>query len=716
MLLVFSDQTPVSPTRPLRFGTPPGPALLRQNLPWLQVISDPLRAEVRRIGLTNSLPTYALFDLCSMPQAISSVRQLRNGTSLVAVRGRMVPNDATDAFDELWVARRLLDLLGRDHPQQPLPRQWRHPSIVAETWRHGQRVERLAVVFSRLPEPGVLDVADFGRTCREGAPAASLHVPGEIEATLEPSAAALPALLTELARMGRQRVLLVDNGGDIDALASELASVGLLGGYLGTARRTVPEAARSVPMYLWFEAEDFRGPELQLPHAGEICAFVPVGLQGESPTDAADRVQLLRQRGITAVVPRFHIPVPATREWQTLAAQAPLRHQVNEPLDGSHPIFMLPGWSIADAPEQLASWRAGNRWPAPSASAPTAVPSYSLGGLRLVLDGYMRHARTNSSDCHSRDLIVEFLRDLGTANLELHPTYPFLAWRGESMLHLVNRAIEVRLASVTATPETLFQAIRHTALAGGKRIRPILALGVAAAHGVELDAALPAALALEWLHTASLVQDDLPCMDDDPVRRRTASAHVRHGEGVALLASDALVAMAFEDLAGLASHRNVGGGRASELVAAVARELGATGIVGGQALDLMARERGVSDLRTLVETHRRKTAPLFRLAATAGAILSGLPAAERARLEDSLARLGLAFQIVDDLLDAGGRLGRPPGSDARERRMTFATVLKRERALHVAERLAGPFAGLGGKEPFRTAFARLADVVVTRTG
>jgi geranylgeranyl pyrophosphate synthase len=237
---------------------------------------------------------------------------------------------------------------------------------------------------------------------------------------------------------------------------------------------------------------------------------------------------------------------------------------------------------------------------------------------------------------------------------------------------------------------------------------------------VPFATALAAALSLEWLHTASLVQDDLPCMDDDPVRRRTPSAHVRHGEGLALLASDALVALAFEDVAALARDPAVGAERAATLLAALARELGAGGTVGGQALDLLARERGVTDLRTLLEIHRHKTAPLFRLAATVGAVLADLPPARRAALEATLASLGVAFQIVDDLLDAaprpGNGLGRPLGSDARARRATFATAVRHERARDLARTLAVPFATLGGAEPLRTAFARLAEFVVVRSG
>lgn len=715
--------TPTAPApsshRPVGFLAPPGPALLEQNLAQVQVVSDPSRRELERIARSGG-PIHALFDLPTMPRAVAAARHLRlRGTAVIAVRGRTVPASVGDAFSQLYLGDRFADLLAESATGLAWPARWRHPVLSADVVRAGGRSERLGVIFSRLPEPGILDVPDLGRAgIREGAVAGTLGTARGREA-IDVEADAIPSILAELRRAGRSRVLLVDLGGEVERLALALARAGVLGGFFGQARSAIPPPilAAGVPLYTWFEVEDV--PRTVVPAACHGCAYVPVALPGERPTDADARVASVRAAGYSAIVPRHHLPVPATAEWERIAVRFPVRHRPGEPLDGTGPIFALPGWDAAAAPRRLAAWQAGNRWPE---APPTAAPltPYSLASLRIVLDGILHDARGGAPDHHARDLFAELRGALGPGPFEAGEAYPFLAWNGESLLAVVNRAVAARMQSLTDIPDALTRAVRHTTLAGGKRIRPILALAVAGACGVGPATALPAALALEWLHTASLIQDDLPSMDDDPVRRRVASAHVRHGEGMALLASDALVALAFADLARLADDAAVGPRKASTLIAAVAREMGAAGVVGGQARDLLARDTPRIDLAVLLDIHRRKTAPLFRLAATVGAVLGDASAGDRRRLEAQLADLGVAFQIVDDLLDADDgdarAFGRRPGSDARQRRRTFATALCDDAARTLAATLVAPLTSVTRGPTALLALAKVAGFVLSRRG
>jgi len=287
--------------------------------------------------------------------------------------------------------------------------------------------------------------------------------------------------------------------------------------------------------------------------------------------------------------------------------------------------------------------------------------------------------------------------------------YPFAAWGGVSVLDLVEDALRARLAALQDVDADLHRAMTHIAAAPGKRLRPVLTIIQAAARGIPPPQSMPAALAIEWLHAASLMQDDLPCMDDEQVRRGGPSAHARHGEGLALLGSDALVALAFEDVAAMANDPDVGPARAAALAGAFATALGARGLVGGQARDLALRGAAPMDLAAVLEAHRGKTAPLFRLTATVAAVLAGDRLEARAEAEASLEAYGLAFQIVDDWLDTGAGLARPAGSDARQGRASAATALTRTQAQVQVGALLEPL--LSAASP---ALTRLAAQLVAR--
>jgi geranylgeranyl diphosphate synthase type II len=217
------------------------------------------------------------------------------------------------------------------------------------------------------------------------------------------------------------------------------------------------------------------------------------------------------------------------------------------------------------------------------------------------------------------------------------------------------------------------EALHYPLLAGGKRLRPVLCLATGEALGADPRELLPTALALELVHTFSLVHDDLPAMDDDDLRRGLPTTHVRYGEDVAILVGDALLAAAFQ----LVAERQTGPAeRTLGVVTLLARATGSGGMIGGQYLDVRAPE--VVDEEELERLHRLKTGALLE-AAVGCAVRLVEPEPEVAGALAAYAReLGLLFQIVDDVLDATGSddsLGKPAGSDARQGRRTYVSVL-----------------------------------------
>lgn len=246
------------------------------------------------------------------------------------------------------------------------------------------------------------------------------------------------------------------------------------------------------------------------------------------------------------------------------------------------------------------------------------------------------------------------------------------------------RAVEAELEALLAGPEQpqaspaerrLLAAMRHAVLGGGKRLRPFLVRAAAALGRAEPAAVLRVGAAIELVHSYSLVHDDLPAMDDAATRRGRPSCHVAFDEATAILAGDALQALAFEVLA--RPDWPASAELRAELVAGLARAAGAAGMCGGQALDLAAEgtaldEAGITRLQAL------KTGALIAFACEAGARLAGLDVERRGLVADYARALGLAFQITDDLLDATGsavELGKPTGADAAQGKATFVRLL-----------------------------------------
>jgi geranylgeranyl pyrophosphate synthase len=276
------------------------------------------------------------------------------------------------------------------------------------------------------------------------------------------------------------------------------------------------------------------------------------------------------------------------------------------------------------------------------------------------------------------------------SDLRASPPGPGLSdGRVEVFLRDGARAVDAELDRLLPAPAQedggVPAAMRYTALAPGKRIRPLLTLAVADLYGVPRSDSLPPACAIEMVHACSLILDDLPCMDDADLRRGLPANHRAHGEATAILAAFALLNRAYGLLAGTAGAEEPA---RSEVGRCLSRALGTEGVIGGQALDLAA-DAARADLDRLERIHSRKTGSLFIASVEVGAILGRAPLPERAALVAFAKNLGLAYQILDDWLDATGSsrtLGKPAGKD---RRGSFVTLAGADGARRLADDLVG---------------------------
>jgi geranylgeranyl diphosphate synthase type II len=281
---------------------------------------------------------------------------------------------------------------------------------------------------------------------------------------------------------------------------------------------------------------------------------------------------------------------------------------------------------------------------------------------------------------------------------------------------LVDAALRRFLPPPGSVPVTVRRAMTYALFPGGKRLRPILALTACRVLGGRVGDALPAAAAIEMIHTYSLVHDDLPALDDDDLRRGRATSHRVFGEAMAILAGDALLTHAFQVVA---SHprRAAAAARKVAALATLAHAAGVAGMIGGQVMDLEAEGRPYS-YRTLRRIHRGKTGALISAAVQTGGILAGGRPAQVEALRRYGDDVGLAFQIIDDILDLEGSaesLGKTAGKDARARKATFPALLgvtaSRRRAERAVERAIAALRPLGRRA---APLADLARFVVRR--
>ncbi len=239
---------------------------------------------------------------------------------------------------------------------------------------------------------------------------------------------------------------------------------------------------------------------------------------------------------------------------------------------------------------------------------------------------------------------------------------------------LIDAELDRLIPKPSEEPQRVHSAIRWSVFAGGKRFRPALMLAVGETFGARADDLLRPACALEMIHTYSLIHDDLPSMDDDDLRRGRATCHVKFDEATAILAGDALQALAFQTIA---EDETLDAVLRVRLISEIARASGTPkGMVAGQALDLEAESRDVTG-EELEQIHRLKTGALIRASARCGAMIAGANESDLAAITEYATNLGLLFQITDDLLDVTATaedLGKTPGKDARSRKATFPGV------------------------------------------
>ncbi len=251
---------------------------------------------------------------------------------------------------------------------------------------------------------------------------------------------------------------------------------------------------------------------------------------------------------------------------------------------------------------------------------------------------------------------------------------------------LVEEALDQSLP--ITRPEKIYEAMRYSLLAGGKRLRPILCLTTCELMGGTVEMSLPTACALEMIHTMSLIHDDLPAMDNDDYRRGKLTNHKVYGEDIAILAGDALLSYAFEYVA--TQTRNVEFPNLIDVIARLGRTVGAAGLVGGQVLDLESEGRSDVTVDTLKFIHIHKTGALLETSVVSGAILAGANPDDIQRLSRYAQNIGLAFQIIDDILDvtaSSEELGKTAGKDQLAQKATYPSLWGLEESQKQAQAL-----------------------------
>lgn len=252
----------------------------------------------------------------------------------------------------------------------------------------------------------------------------------------------------------------------------------------------------------------------------------------------------------------------------------------------------------------------------------------------------------------------------------------------------VEAALERLLPPADAPPSAIHQAMRYSVFAGGKRLRPILCLEATRTFSADVSAALPVACAVEFIHTYSLIHDDLPALDNDDLRRGRPTCHKQFGEAMAILAGDALLTRAFETLAAA----DIEPGRRVRIIGVIAKAAGTLdGMVGGQVADIEAEGRPIEPAK-LEYIHRSKTAALIRASVVSGALAGGAAEADVERMRRFGESIGLAFQVVDDILDveeSSATLGKTAGKDQSQKKATYPALYGLEKSRETARRLVG---------------------------
>lgn len=277
----------------------------------------------------------------------------------------------------------------------------------------------------------------------------------------------------------------------------------------------------------------------------------------------------------------------------------------------------------------------------------------------------------------------------------------------DSTCERVDAALLEHLPPIDAAPKTVHEAMHYSIFAGGKRLRPVLTLAAAEACGAADDVAMPAACAVEILHTYTLVHDDLPCMDDDDLRRGRPTSHKVYGEGVAVLAGDALMTEAMAILVRTAGNDSFG---TADYVTELCDASGSRQLIGGQVMDLEGEGRDLSE-KELEAIHLAKTAALLKASARLGAMAAGASDEQLTALTKYAHSLGLAFQVIDDILDVTAsteKLGKTAGKDENVSKATYPAIIGLDESRKLAKELTEK--ALAGLEVFGDRGGRLREI------
>lgn len=251
---------------------------------------------------------------------------------------------------------------------------------------------------------------------------------------------------------------------------------------------------------------------------------------------------------------------------------------------------------------------------------------------------------------------------------------------------MVNKALVGFLPKAESGQKDVVKAMKYSLLNGGKRLRPAFVLEFCRVCGGDIDKAIEFACAVEYIHTYSLIHDDLPCMDDDDIRRGSPSCHKMFGEATALLAGDALLTHAFDIIA----SSELPDSRISKAVMLLSQNAGVGGMIGGQVLDILYEEKVEPTVSEVIDVYRMKTGALISAACLLGCIAAGADEYKMAAASKYAYNIGVAFQIQDDILDIEGdeeKIGKPVGSDEDNEKSTYVTMVGIEKAKNDVERL-----------------------------
>ncbi|TFJ84294.1 hypothetical protein NSK_004285 [Nannochloropsis salina CCMP1776] len=352
----------------------------------------------------------------------------------------------------------------------------------------------------------------------------------------------------------------------------------------------------------------------------------------------------------------------------------------------------------------------------PASSCHSGTPSVSgpcSTNTRRHPRGWVMAAAATTADAHSTSRTSSPSAAASASSLPTFDLNKYLLDKKDAVESALDASLQVTSPQVAKITESM----RYSLLAGGKRIRPIMCIAACEMAGGTAEDAMAAAVALEMIHTMSLIHDDLPSMDNDSLRRGKPTNHVIYGEDVAILAGDALLSTAFEHVA-KHTPSHVPAERVVSVIARLAASVGATGLAGGQVMDLECEGKKGVGLEELTWIHTHKTAALLKVSVAAGAILGGASAEEVEACETYALDIGLAFQVADDILDVTASteaLGKTAGKDLNMDKTTYPKLLGLEGSREEARRLVGEAKAALGRFGGRAApLLAIADYIVER--